>query len=404
MKTKNKKREENRVDCRNVFIKALTAFVLLVFAHAPYAGAQTEGDQLDVSVYGRFWPRLTFKDEKGAGSSTDITDALSRVGVRASSGFGDGWTGILVGEWDVDLEANGDFGDARKAYAAIKNDRLGMIAIGKQDDPHYNMIAAPVDVFYHRSSPLGYDNEGPFRTNNLFTYTFSSDGEGLAFQAGFQANGNLKGDGPSENFFRNNADVSGGSDNLDAMVVGASYQHSMFSIGLSYLRQEFDGFYGEGVSEVTLGTIGNRDRTRNFFGVAASIKPTDSVYLAVAFQNIGHESYNNYIDEKGTPNNPIDDELTSDKTDQTRRTVDVVFGWDFMPGYTALAGWFYYDDDVEGSDSGKLQGTNLTFVKTLNDHVKVFTEWVRTDYSEKKADTFNTFSFGIRFDFNVRIM
>ena len=39
----------------------------------------------DVSIYGRFWPRVTYSDVDGGDSSTDITDALSRVGIKANT-------------------------------------------------------------------------------------------------------------------------------------------------------------------------------------------------------------------------------------------------------------------------------------------------------------------------------
>ncbi len=67
----------------------------------------------DVSVYGRFWPKLTYKED--GDSSTDITDALSHVGIKATTQITETLSAVLHGEWDVDIEANGDFGDARVA-------------------------------------------------------------------------------------------------------------------------------------------------------------------------------------------------------------------------------------------------------------------------------------------------
>ena len=113
---------------------------------------EDKDDDVDISLYGRFWPRLTFRD--GSQSSTDITDALSRVGIAVKSEVTDSVTALLTGEWDVDIEANGDFGDARQAFAGLQSADYGLVAIGKQWDPHYNVVAQVTDVYYHRSSPF----------------------------------------------------------------------------------------------------------------------------------------------------------------------------------------------------------------------------------------------------------
>ena len=125
-------------------------------AEEPMAEEAMPGEALvkdtDVSIYGRFWPRLTY--ENSDGSSTDITDALSRVGIKATTQITEGLSAVLHGEWDVDIEQNGNFGDARQAYVGIKSDDLGMVAIGKQWDPYFNTVAEVTDIFYHRGKPL----------------------------------------------------------------------------------------------------------------------------------------------------------------------------------------------------------------------------------------------------------
>ena len=107
----------------------------------------------DVSIYGRFWPRVTYNDVSGGDSSTDITDALSRVGLKANTQITETLSAVLHGEWDVDTEANGDFGDARQAYVGLRSEDLGMVAIGKQWNPYFNTIAEVTDIFYHRAIP-----------------------------------------------------------------------------------------------------------------------------------------------------------------------------------------------------------------------------------------------------------
>ena len=124
----------------------------LAFAYGASPEKKDKDNDVDISLYGRFWPRLTFRD--GSQSSTDITDALSRVGIAAKSEVTDSVTALLTGEWDVDIEANGDFGDARQAFAGLQSTDYGLVAIGKQWDPHYNVVAQVTDVYYHRSSPF----------------------------------------------------------------------------------------------------------------------------------------------------------------------------------------------------------------------------------------------------------
>ena len=151
----------------------------------------------DVSIYGRFWPRVTYMDN--GGGSTDITDALSRVGLKANTQITETLSAVLHGEWDVDIEANGDFGDARQAYVGIQSSHLGFVGISKQWDPHFNVTAEVTDIFYHRASPFGYDNEGPFRSNNLVRYANSIGGLGV--DVGVQVNGSPE-NNAGEGFFR----------------------------------------------------------------------------------------------------------------------------------------------------------------------------------------------------------
>ena len=181
----------------------------------------------DVSIYGRFWPRVTYNSVDGGDSSTDITDALSRVGIKANTQITETLSAVLHGEWDVDIEANGNFGDARLAYVGLQSESMGMVAIGKQWDPYYNLVAEVTDIYYHRASPFGYDNQGPFRSTNLVTYANSIGG--LKINAGMQVDGSV-----------DNGDGGTHSDNVDAASVGASLRSGPVYIGVSYLRQNRD--------------------------------------------------------------------------------------------------------------------------------------------------------------------
>ena len=302
----------------------------------------------DVSIYGRFWPRVTYNDVDGGDSSTDITDALSRVGIKANTQITETLSAVLHGEWDVDIEKNGNFGDARQAYVGLRSEDLGMLAIGKQWDPYFNTVAEVTDIFYHRASPFGYDQQGPFRSSNLVTY--SNGFGGLSLNAGMQVDGTSgSNDGGTH------------SDNVDAASVGASLSSGPVYIGVSYLRQNQD----------------DNNRDRNYFGVGGSLNVNDDIYLAVTYQYIA----DNYDD--GSELNPF--------------TLDVATSFSFAHGVTALAGFFMSDPD----NGNELIGGNLTLIKEVHPALDVFAEWVLTD--EDQGDSINTFSLGFRYDFDVAI-
>ena len=302
----------------------------------------------DVSIYGRFWPRVTYNSVDGGDSSTDITDALSRVGIKAKTQITETLSAVLHGEWDVDIENNGNFGDARQAYVGLQSEGMGMVAIGKQWDPYYNLVAEVTDIFYHRASPFGYDQQGPFRSSNLVTYANSIGG--LKINAGMQVDGvsGSKDDGKH-------------SDNVDAASVGASLRSGPVYIGVSYLRQNMDD---DGIE-------------RDSFGVGGSLNVMDDLYLAVTYQYIT----DNY--DTGSELNPF--------------TLDVAASYSFGGGITALAGYFMSDPD----DGSELMGYNVTLIKEVHPALDVFAEWVLTD--EDQGDDVNTFSLGFRYDFDVQI-
>ena len=306
----------------------------------------------DVSIYGRFWPRVTYSDVSDGDSSTDITDALSRVGIKANTQITETLSAVLHGEWDVDIEQNGDFGTARLAYVGLKSEGLGMVAIGKQWDPYFNVVAEVTDIFYHRASPFGYDNQGPFRSTNLVTYANSIGG--LSINAGLQVDG-----------VSGSSDGGTRSDNVDAASVGASLRSGPVYIGVSYLRQNRDD---AGVES-------------DFFGVGGSLNVMENLYLAVTYQY-------------------ITDNFNDGRSDLNPFTLDVAAAYSFGGGVKALAGFFMHDDE-KTMESKELMGYNVTLIKEVHPALDVFAEWVLTDRDQ--GDDENTISLGFRYDFDVQI-
>lgn len=302
------------------------------------------GDNTDISLYGRLWPKVTYISPSDRDPSTDITDALSRLGVSANYKLSETLTAIALAEVRVNLHSDGseDFFTEHLGYVGLQSRDLGLLAIGTQWNPYYNIVAAPTDVYYHRSSPFGYDYRGPFRTEQIVRYAHSFGG--LNLDLGVQLKGQDGGTGPED---------------YDEVYAGVGYSYGPVYVGLGY----------RGVADGT-----------DFTGLGASLSVTDDLYLAVTYQSIQ------------IPDGPDQDSL------------DVAATYSFRGGYTLIAGIFTYD---RNSDSDlKLFGNNLTLVKALTDNVKVFAEWLRRDFQEgeRKDETQDELSLGIRIDFNAKII
>lgn len=207
--------------------------------------AQKAASNTSFNVYGTLRP--TFGVTSSDSDDTwDVGDALSRVGFAAEHKLANGMTAFAKGEFKVNIQANGDFGEARKAYVGIKGD-FGRVAIGKQATMQYNIIADPVDIFNRASTPLAYDDASPFRQQQLVSY--SKDFGNLSFAAAGQ--------------FNKDSDNEGS----DLFNTGVKYKGEGFTLGAAFLTRDFAG-----VDE-------------NTFGVSAS-KNFGDHYVAFSYQDI----------------------------------------------------------------------------------------------------------------------
>ena len=302
-------------------------------------------DMTDISVYGRLWPKVTYTSLSDGNTSTDITDALSRLGVSANYKLTDTLSAIALAEVRINLHSDGseDFFTEHLGYVGLESSNLGLFAIGTQWNPYYNIVAAVTDVYYHRSSPFGYDNTGPFREEQIVRYALSFSGVNL--DLGVQ----LKGQNESD-------------DDYDRVYAGVGYSYGPVYVGLGYLQHA-------GMD------------SRDYVGLGASWGVTDDLYLAVTYQTIDYDLA------------PDGDSL------------DVAATYSAGSGYTLIAGFFTYDADTDTSDQDHV-GYNLTLVKALTGNVKVFAEWLRKDFDEgdPAVATDDQFSLGIRIDFNAQII
>ena len=323
------------VSCVLCFVLALPGLVM----------SEAHEDNTSVSLYGRLWPKVTYTSLSGGGASTDITDALSRLGVSAKYKLTDTLSALALAEVRVNLHSDGseDFFTEHLGYVGLESTQLGLFAIGTQWSPYYNIVAAVTDVYYHRSSPFGYDNEGPFREEQIVRYAYSFGGASLDMGA------QLKGQDSSD-------------ENYDRVFAGVGYSYGPVYVGLGYLGQT------------------GMDK-KDFLGLGASLSVTDDLYLAVTYQTIEYDV------------GPDADSL------------DVAATYSAGSGYTLVAGFFTYDADRTTSDQHHV-GYNLTLIKALNGNVKVFAEWLRKDFEEGNPDidTDDQLSLGIRIDFNAKII
>ena len=300
-------------------------------------------DKASVSLYGRLWPKVTYKSPSDGDPSTDITDALSRIGVTADYKLSDTLSGVVQAEMRVNLGADGsgDFLTEHLGYVGLQSSDYGFFAIGTQWNPYYNVVAAVTDVYYHRSSPFGYDNDGPFRTEQIVRYAHSFGG--LNLDLGVQLKGQDEGEG---------------AEDFDQAYAGAGYSYGPVYLGLAYLRQ---------------------DPGADLVGIGGSISLIDDLYLAFTYQSIQYDT------------GPDGDSL------------DVAATYSFGSGYTLIAGLFTYDDHDDTSDHF---GHNLTLVKSLTSDVRVFAEWLRKDFQEgnRKDETEDQLSLGLRISFDAKLL
>ncbi len=343
-----------------------------------------------LSFYGSIRPALTYFDNQvrdlngfnyeiaSDDSSLEVTDFFTRVGVKGETDVGYGLTAFARVEMEIDIGQAGDF-QQRLAFAGFEG-AFGRLAIGRQWHPHYNTIVEVTDVYNHRSSPFGYDQQGPFRRPNLVTYSkaFNVGGGSLKLDTGVQ-------------FSRDAGNVSGSNDNrpgADSGAIGLGFKNDLFYLGASYLERKRDN----GLS-------------REYYGLGASISPIDNLYLAATVQKIEQE--------RGATG------------DDNGHSIDLVGSYGFGNGYKIILGWFDVDAaGLPGADNndqavpcaaqgiittgtgscGYTSGYNVTLQRQVSDNFRVFAEWLHFEYDNNAPDledSVNAISTGVRYDFSL---
>lgn len=354
------KEQQRQLEALQKQVEHLKEVATAADSHAQHAVAEATKKH-GVVVYGSLRPSLTYSDF-GDDTTYDVTDFLSRVGVKGHVAISDGLTAIYRGEWDADIEANGDFGDARLAYVGLQTG-LGQIAIGKQWDPHFNIVAEVTDIFNHRASPFAYDDIGPFRTNQLVTYQAQMGG--LSIQAGARF------DGTPDNSAGGAEDESSEPDDADAGSFGVGYRMGPLYAGVSFLQVHHA-----------------EDREQTFTGFGASMDVSENLYLAVTYQDVEDD----------------DRPVTGGVVDLDQSSLDFAAAMALGGGYKLKASYFDFDGDEDAhADVGErsFDGYNLTLERQLNDQVRVFAEWLQRDIDD--VDEHDHISIGLRYDFEAEL-
>ena len=323
--------------------RIMLSFLLAVLA-LPVCALGFTTDDFDVNLYGRLWPKVTYSVSDNS-SSTDITDALSRIGVTSKYRLAEDLSVVAQVEARVNLGMDGseDFLTEHLGYVGLESRKLGLFAIGTQWNPYYNTVAVVTDVYYHRASPFGYDNASPYREEQIVRYANTING--IKLDVGAQMKDDV------------------GNDHFDKIYAGVGYNFGSLYLGVGYFRHD--------QTDTMMGT-------QDMVGVGGSISLTDDIYFAATYQDIRHE----YMG-----------------MNEDHYTLDVVTSLDIMD-YTLIGGVFSFSGDSKLPNYHK--GYNVTLVKQMTSDVSIFVEWLSKDFNMQPTE--NAVSFGVRVDFDVNLI
>lgn len=250
----------------------------------------------------------------------DVGDALSRLGFYSESKVNNSLVAFARGEFKVNIQTNGDFGEARKAYVGIKGD-FGRVAIGKQSSTQYRMIGDPVDIFNRAATPLAYDSVSPFRINNLVTYRKNVGDLSFAVDAQF--------------------DGSRSDNASDFFNTGLEYNSDFIRAAFAYYSKELN----DGNNEKTYGA-----------SLAKSFGP---LYVAAAYQDV-------------------------EANDIEGSTLDVVAAYAITEIYKLKVGISAFDDGLSDLVSRDYTAYNTTLEWQGTADFRLFVEYQKTafDYRE----------------------
>ncbi|MBR9728158.1 porin [Shewanella intestini] len=322
--------------------------------NAPAATTTSSFKNSSVSLYGSLRPTLTHNTANE--SNWDVGDALSRIGIKASTQISDGLSVFADGEWSVDMSHNGDFGKARLAYVGLATD-YGSVSIGRQRPAQYTVVGSYVDIFNNSNSPFGYNEAAPFFMSNSVNYQVSASG--VTFIAGAMFDGEYGG-------------ATGGNNGqtVDMYNVAVGYDLDKLHLGLGYVSTE--------------NTVG---QNKDLLGGVAAYSFDNGIYVAGSYQVTDHN-----VDQSWK---------TADAQDNNGHTADLVATFPLAAHYDVKAGVSLFDDGIDNLSSRKFKSYNTTFEWLPASNVCVHLEYLRTDFDSSAKDTDNAVTVGLRYNFDM---
>jgi predicted porin len=299
----------------------------------------------DLRIYATLRPTFGYIDENGE-TFWDVRDALSHAGLKSTTNFDDDWSAVLHGEWGIDLSNNGDFGKARQVYVAL-NSPIGTLGIGKQRPTQYLFIAEYVDIFNHSNSPFAYDPESIFFVDNLITYKILTGN--FTWMIASQFNGNS------------------GDNSSDLLNAGISYDKGPLHVAFTYLSQDSNkDDFKMGEDEVLAASL--------------AYEFTNSLYLAVGYQNRNYQRYAQIEDRDG-------------------HTFDVSASYKLSEKFRVKLGFFDFLDGLDRSQSQDFNGYNTTLEWLPSPLLRFHIEYLERNFDYH--DDFSSISIGFRYDFSL---
>ena len=220
--------------------KKLIAAAITTALAPPIASAQ----DMEVTLYGRINNALDYFDTSGEDDVWGLRNVNSRIGVRASSDLGQGYTASARYEFATFTNREGNTGsEAPNTRGGINDTRIGKvslsgpfgtIAVGNQWSSFYNTVGTHLDPtvtlgYYLYSSISG----GPYRTSNTVKYTNSFGPVYVEFDVRMSNNGT---GAPGSSDFADEELLGRDSDNdaIDGVGIGIDFSKDNLTLALAY--------------------------------------------------------------------------------------------------------------------------------------------------------------------------
>ncbi len=301
----------------------------------------------DPQLYGRVRLGVFVTGEQNTPTTVDLKDVTSRFGIRGSEELEQAVEAIYRYEFGVNADRGSiHTGDRQRiAYVGIKGN-FGQLIVGTDE-----AVADDVSRYIDPSEDIG-DVINPFSTriDNLIQYTYSNQNWKIGFGA--------KIDGEDR-----------ASDTFDAYNVAVTYSNQGFKVGIyhEYLAERDALIENDEVIEV------GRDAVKRLgVGIRQKLEPFSVAALYVTEDDGSQDDYSGY-------------------------------GIGFKYNYSDKLLFAIDYQSSQDDDDTKVQAGNYLLVSQyrLSARIKLFVEYLNTNFSSAQQNDTDQFLFGLRHDFEV---